>query len=228
MNEFLRPVVHLNPKPGSPGVADSHIGGPLLWPADEPWPWCDGARHDEPGVPTPFVAALQFYRRDYAELPFPSGTDLLQVFLCPQWHSGEDCGPGVHLVWRDSAAVVELIEEIPQPSLHEEFYRFTTNVFAPVRSTELPRHHDRPESLRDENWPDPANGTKIGGWTIWCHGEPLNMECPKCGERRRQVLALGSVEPDDYEVGWEMGRYGRLNVLLCPRDVHHPMKVHND
>ncbi|MFJ8042500.1 hypothetical protein ACIRBX_18620 [Kitasatospora sp. NPDC096147] len=30
----------LHPRPGEPGAHDSHVGGPLLWPADEPWPRC--------------------------------------------------------------------------------------------------------------------------------------------------------------------------------------------
>ena len=63
MDEFARPVAYLNPKPGSPTVADSHACGPMLWPADEPWPWCDGV--------------AQLYARDFPELLFPDGTDLL-------------------------------------------------------------------------------------------------------------------------------------------------------
>lgn len=31
------PVTLLTPVLGSPGPADSSIGGPLLWPADESW-----------------------------------------------------------------------------------------------------------------------------------------------------------------------------------------------
>lgn len=33
-------ATRLHPRPGSPGVADSSVGGPFLWPADEPWPVC--------------------------------------------------------------------------------------------------------------------------------------------------------------------------------------------
>jgi hypothetical protein len=35
-----RTATRLHPRPGSPGLHDSSIGGPLLWPADEPWPMC--------------------------------------------------------------------------------------------------------------------------------------------------------------------------------------------
>ncbi|WP_043174507.1 hypothetical protein [Streptomyces sp. NRRL B-24484] len=35
-----RTATRLHPRPGSPGVGDSSVSGPLLWPADEPWPTC--------------------------------------------------------------------------------------------------------------------------------------------------------------------------------------------
>lgn len=33
-------VTRLHPRPGRPGMRDSHIGGPMLWPQVEPWPLC--------------------------------------------------------------------------------------------------------------------------------------------------------------------------------------------
>ncbi|MDT0420486.1 hypothetical protein [Streptomyces evansiae] len=38
---LARTATRLHPRPGSPTVHDSSVGGPLLWPADEPWPHCD-------------------------------------------------------------------------------------------------------------------------------------------------------------------------------------------
>ncbi|MEW2411675.1 hypothetical protein [Streptomyces griseoviridis] len=37
---LVRAAVLLRPEPGAPGVLDSSVGGPLLWPAAEPWPLC--------------------------------------------------------------------------------------------------------------------------------------------------------------------------------------------
>jgi hypothetical protein len=37
---YARTATRLHPRPGSPGVGDSSIGGPLRWPAEEPWPVC--------------------------------------------------------------------------------------------------------------------------------------------------------------------------------------------
>ncbi|MFE5088126.1 hypothetical protein [Streptomyces mirabilis] len=42
---LARTATRLHPRPGSPTEHDSSVGGPLLWPADEPWPHCEGP-HD--------------------------------------------------------------------------------------------------------------------------------------------------------------------------------------
>lgn len=49
-----RRAVRLHPRAGTPGTSDSSLGGPLLWPAEEPWPVCDGslvAERREPIAP---------------------------------------------------------------------------------------------------------------------------------------------------------------------------------
>ncbi|XRQ11957.1 hypothetical protein ACN3XK_14025 [Actinomadura welshii] len=42
---YARKATRLHPRPGEPGPHESSVGGPLLWPADEPWP-C-GEPHDD-------------------------------------------------------------------------------------------------------------------------------------------------------------------------------------
>ncbi|MEU6681871.1 hypothetical protein [Streptomyces sp. NPDC046832] len=37
---LARTAVRLHPRAGAPTASDSSLGGPLLWPADEPWPGC--------------------------------------------------------------------------------------------------------------------------------------------------------------------------------------------
>jgi hypothetical protein len=37
---YARTATRLHPRPGAPWVGDSSVGGPLLWPAEEPWPVC--------------------------------------------------------------------------------------------------------------------------------------------------------------------------------------------
>ncbi|MHB9847709.1 hypothetical protein ACSYGO_00515 [Streptomyces krungchingensis] len=43
---LARPAIRLHPRPGSPSTGESSVGGPLLWPAEEPWPHCEGAHVD--------------------------------------------------------------------------------------------------------------------------------------------------------------------------------------
>ncbi len=58
-------ATRLHPRPGAPTAADSSVGGPLLWPADEPWPLCtDGDDHDVSGLETP--ASVRRAREIYA------------------------------------------------------------------------------------------------------------------------------------------------------------------
>ncbi|MFE9649894.1 hypothetical protein ACFYO0_38445 [Streptomyces sp. NPDC006365] len=47
---LARTATRLHPRPGAPTVHDSSVGGPLLWPADKPWPYCDEA-HDRRAAP---------------------------------------------------------------------------------------------------------------------------------------------------------------------------------
>jgi hypothetical protein len=50
---FAKTTFRLHPRPGRPDVRDSSLGGPLLWPADEPWPACTAAHAGEREIPVP-------------------------------------------------------------------------------------------------------------------------------------------------------------------------------
>jgi hypothetical protein len=46
LSEHSATATRLHPRPGMPTIAESSVGGPLLWPADGPWPVCtDGDAH---------------------------------------------------------------------------------------------------------------------------------------------------------------------------------------
>ncbi|WP_431727341.1 hypothetical protein [Verrucosispora sp. TAA-831] len=46
LREHSATATRLHPRPGTPTVGDSSVGGPLLWPAGEAWPVCtDGDAH---------------------------------------------------------------------------------------------------------------------------------------------------------------------------------------
>ncbi|WP_331477137.1 hypothetical protein [Streptomyces violaceoruber] len=40
LGAFRGTTTRLHPRPGRPDAAASSVGGPVLWPADEPWPVC--------------------------------------------------------------------------------------------------------------------------------------------------------------------------------------------
>src|SRR2546423_1890577 len=50
---LARTATRLHPRPGSPSPRDSSVGGPLLWPADEPWPHCHGPHPAVRRAPAP-------------------------------------------------------------------------------------------------------------------------------------------------------------------------------
>lgn len=39
--DYSRTATRLHPRPGRPTALESSVGGPLLWPRDEPWPTCE-------------------------------------------------------------------------------------------------------------------------------------------------------------------------------------------
>ncbi|MEV1119333.1 hypothetical protein AB0I91_30135 [Actinosynnema sp. NPDC049800] len=75
---LARTATRLHPRPGEPTSADSSIGGPLLWPAGEPWPTC--AEHAGPtlyGATVPDVVARRRILAQAWARPRPDGADLL-------------------------------------------------------------------------------------------------------------------------------------------------------
>ena len=264
LSDLVRTAVRLHPRQAGPRPEDSHLGGPLFWPSDEPWPVCPVTWPPEPEAsdddwtaghpldePTPvMVGAAQFFRDDFPELPYPEGTDLLQVLLCPFDHEAKNCyGPAVRLVWRDSSQVGHVAEAPPAPAGASVEYLPTACLFEPCMTEELPRVRELPESVKSamdlddadlddfEGWPSIEQYTKIGGWTAWYASDPRELDCRECGSRLRQTLALATDEedgacgcevPETSPGGWSFGRRGVLNVFTCPEDARHPFKVRID
>ncbi|MEV7557553.1 hypothetical protein [Streptomyces sp. NPDC089795] len=137
-----RTATRLHPRPGTPGPRDSHVGGPMLWPADEPWPVCDGPHRRAPGPePLPLVALAQLHARDVPDLPAgPDGCDLLQVFWCPfDAHGPTGYGMYTHLRWRRAAEVRVPATERPAPgAVGFDGYLPEPCVLHPERITEYP------------------------------------------------------------------------------------------
>ncbi|MEU7995630.1 hypothetical protein AB0B83_09855 [Micromonospora sp. NPDC049060] len=65
LEKLGRTATRLHPRPGAATAAMSHVGGPLLWPADEPWPTCEAPHmvHEEVPVPAELVERMRAAER---------------------------------------------------------------------------------------------------------------------------------------------------------------------
>ena len=240
---FARTATRLHPAPGSPTADESHIGGPLRWPDDEPWPYCanpSSAGSDAAG--TAFVPVAQFFRRDFPMLPIPDGQDLLQLLWCPNGNEYdpnhlEHFVPLVRLVWRDSASLSGPDFQPPAPVIAEQEWLPThACVLRPCQVAEYPQYYDAEERGLPvgDDWPRLTDGSKIGGWTPWYQTGPETFFCADCDRELTLMLSLHTFEQadgtcscaiDETGVGWELGREGALNIYVCPQDVRHPVQV---
>ncbi|NUR69249.1 MAG: hypothetical protein HOU81_00255 [Hamadaea sp.] len=74
LTAYATTATRLHPRPGAPAVGDSSIAGPLLWPADEPWPVCeDGGDHYVNRLLTP--QTVRHMRAVYASGDFDDLTE---------------------------------------------------------------------------------------------------------------------------------------------------------
>ncbi|WP_328888195.1 hypothetical protein [Streptomyces sp. NBC_00316] len=85
----------------------------------------------------PMVPIVQVRQADAPGVPFPEGTDLLQVLWCPYAH-GEYCYPLPQVHWRDSGAIKDILPT-PEPveALPKDWYPDPC-VVHPEQVTEYP------------------------------------------------------------------------------------------
>lgn len=262
--ERMRTATRLHPRPGVPAVHESSVGGPLLWPADEPWPRCDPAyrpcgrlttlediralrailttawsrprgprenlltpqeqetvdRIDAghapellPRGPLPLIPLVQLYARDVPDLPFPEGTDLLQVLWLP-FEEIEGCSDAVQLRWRKSSAVGEVLVDPPRPAyLDQRDHVPEPCVLHPEQVHEFPPFHvlDEEQATRLRIWAEErsvnysgdlsvAPGWKAGGWpTHFTFRDPAESDELHCGECGGPVEALLTVDSSEWD-----------------------------
>ncbi|WP_203827729.1 hypothetical protein [Actinoplanes palleronii] len=58
LSAFAKTATRLHPRRGEPDRSDSHVGGLLLWPAEEPWPTCEELHVVATETPVPPVPPL--------------------------------------------------------------------------------------------------------------------------------------------------------------------------
>ncbi|MGW6057002.1 DUF1963 domain-containing protein [Streptomyces sp. NPDC055189] len=238
---FKKEAVRLHPRAGDPTFRESSVGGPLLWPATEPWPVCD----EHKGAPV--VAVAQIYRDHVPDgvVTFPEGRDLLQVLWCPRKHSGGQwVVPQVR--WRNAGAVGQALDTPPLPAVRHEKYVPRPCVVHPERVTEYPGWDlaqdvwdalgGRFEQVEKETGWDyqshlsTAPGTKLGGYPGWGQ-DPQWPACTQCGRPMEHLLTFESSEGDsgsartwtpveDHEVRYEdagmmFGDVGGVYLFEC-------------
>ncbi|MBB2909211.1 hypothetical protein FHS43_000457 [Streptosporangium becharense] len=212
--DWRRTTVRLHPRRGTPSATDSSLGGPLLWPADEPWPVCPVPQtHDLSGGwgPLPLVPILQLLARDVPELPFPDDTDTLQMLWCPVDHQ-PFCEPHPVVRWRRATTAVDRPAAAPEPAPDsEKSYLPEPCVLSPERVEEYPMTWVLPRELRvrireweegvpgSDGWGylphlSTAPGSKVGGWVRWIR-EPEELTCGR-GHGMTHLLTIAGRELD--------------------------------
>lgn len=212
---LARQAARLHPRPGSPTVLESSVGGPMLWPADEPWPLCPGDHaFDQDGPdPLPLIAGVQVYLRDAPSLPHPPGVDLLQMMWCPTLGiEADDHTADGHLqvFWRASSDVKTVLVDPPASPRErvwteivparcvvnpEQITEYPTVDWLP---TELVEAVQRCEALGEDptytyNLLAVAQGIKVGGWagsaSFWGPAGPDYFRC-ECGAALDALIQL--------------------------------------
>lgn len=203
-------TVLLNPRPGEPGSHDAHLGGPLLWPADEEWPRCE--KHPGDDYPYHLVAVAQLPAADFPGLPYPEGTDLIQVLWCPVYHHQphpEGWGPAARVVFRRAADVTSELAGQPDgwAEWHDDFEAIVPRpcVLHPEPLPELPPWDALPADIRDRLEVtgttgefalfSSLGGCKAGGAMDWtANARPSPLTCPACEAPYTLLLQVDSGE----------------------------------
>ncbi|MER5491651.1 hypothetical protein [Streptomyces sp. NPDC002490] len=240
---LARRTTVLRPKRGAPTPQESSLGGPLLWPRDTPWPFCDRRDHHDgvgtvPPGPVPMVPVLQLFARDVPDLPFPEGADVLQLLWCTLLHPDEPSEavrPALH--WRTESAIVPSgrPDEVPRPADGEYEADFLPNpcTLSPVEALDHP-HRDLSEELRTLVLrAEEEHGffltelacvleSKVGGYPAWTQ----LPDWPSCAAGHRMAHLL-SVTGDD-EVDMDMGDAGGVYLFVCTECPGMPHATRHD
>ncbi|MFE9399908.1 hypothetical protein [Streptomyces flavidovirens] len=238
---YARDAVVLHPERGEPDSGHSSIGGPLLWPSDEPWPVCSLPDECNPaGVPaTAMVPVAQIFRRDAPGPWWPAGIDLLQILWCPNEHwdppaQQADASPVIEVRWRRAADVTRQLTPLPSPTRYDEdsYLPQPCSVTA-EHVTDFPFREELPAELRprlEELVHETGDGGdvitrlagwKLGGWPTWHLTHPALFSCGDCGTAMTLLFTVAS----DDETGVVVGRWGDLRIFTCPTDHRHAFQV---
>nr|WP_031225212.1 hypothetical protein [Streptomyces roseochromogenus] len=185
--------------------------------------------HHVPGItdthPVPLLPLAQFFARDVPGLAGPDGADVLQVLWCPFSAHGDLATPGIHLRWRNSSKVGELLAEPPLPAvIGDDEYVPEPCVLHPEPVTEHEYIGLLDAGLQERiyGWEDgqaeadefegheppryqtdlsTAPGWKVGGFATWETSGPYQVVCT-CGSPMCPLLTIASTEWEDETISW--------------------------
>ncbi|MER7770007.1 DUF1963 domain-containing protein [Kitasatospora sp. NPDC096140] len=189
---------------------------------------------ERPAAGTALVPLAHIRAEDAPHLPWPEGTDRLQVLWCPNDHDDIQgqrfyYGPNVELHWQRAADLSPVTP--PAPRRSDEYYLPTPCALRPEQVLDLPDQDELPGELHDaaEEFAQRheleyhralscADGWKLGGWPSWHSTDLIPIDCG-CGARMVHLLTVDSGGDPDLSVG----RFGELHVFVCPVDLAHPV-----
>ncbi|CAL9558350.1 hypothetical protein SUDANB121_04597 [Nocardiopsis dassonvillei] len=173
LHRYGAPALLLHPHLADPRPQDSSVGGPLLWPSDEPWPTCDlihhtfsltdGSAEERPEEPVALHPVLQLFARDLPEgHSLPGNAELLHVLWCPNDHpeppdaDGHGHTPWLTLRLRQSLEGLSPLREQPRPHTWDRHYELPPCALAIEEITDYPTDEELPEELaeRIREWED--------------------------------------------------------------------------
>jgi hypothetical protein len=178
-----------------------------------------------PPGPLPLIPLVQLYARDVPGLPYPEGTDLLQVLWMPSGEV-EGCSEAVQLRWRLASAVGEVLTSTPEPAYVEDRdYVPEPCRLHPEPVSEFPPYQDLDEKLveRLNDWCarrsvsyqsdlSVAPGWKAGGWpahfTFRDQADPDELHCGECGGPTEALLTVDGTEWDGASGSWRPAETG--------------------
>ncbi|GLZ78231.1 hypothetical protein Afil01_30380 [Actinorhabdospora filicis] len=225
----------LRPRPGEPGVRENSIGGPLLWPAHEPWPTCsedheawlefeanspypDGLPLDEMRGPIPLLPIAQLFRGDVPGFTGPDEADVMQVLWCPISHHMALWCPKVSVRWRRAAEITQVLEHPPTPPGMAGPYLPRPSLLSPERVVEYDAW-GVPEGIRQEEIDWYEDGEKLGGFAGWSLSDPHPVHCA-CGSDVQLLMCIHG-----YDIDVTIGRGYSLWIWSCTTSWDHPVQT---
>lgn len=176
----------------------------------------------EPGNGHRMVPVGQFFAREFPDVPFPAGSDLLQILWCPEEHHVERVGvdpywgPEIQIRWR-SARTLEQGRALTLEAGEMEGSEIviTPCVLEPERVVEYPFAEELPKAISDQISAlgddfeaqyqyelSIARGWKLGGWAAWHKSGFHPFVCSDCGCEMTLLLKMDTREWDGGSDRW--------------------------